>query len=60
MGSPSVSIKGDFVTEISRFCDIFHICCRRARQHVDNVPVLSAIGDSSHWPITAISPLADQ
>ena len=32
MGSLAGLIKGDFVTEIPRFCDIFHIRCRRARQ----------------------------
>ena len=37
IGLRSSPIKGDFVTEIPPFCDIIHICCRSARQHVDSL-----------------------
>lgn len=43
MGSLASPIKGDFVTEIPRFCDIFHIRCRRVRQQVDSNGRMSAI-----------------
>jgi hypothetical protein len=53
-------IKGDFVTEIPRFCDIIHIRCRYARQRVDNMPVCPRLVILVTGRRTAVRPLASR